>query len=433
MRGLFTLVVLLALVGGGGYAYYRMNNATPAPKWTTDKVTKGNLDLTIRSTGTIEPESVIDVGAQVQGLIKDLGIDSAQATKAIDYNSKVDAGTVLAHIDDSIYKAQFDQAKANLALGVANLQNNQAKLKQVTNDFERAKLLWNKHAQSDQDFDAAESAYESAVATVDQAAAQVEQSKAALAQAQTNLDYTVIKSPVKGTVIDRRVNVGQTVVASLSAPSLFLIAEDLKKMQIWASVNEADIGRINLGQSANFTVDTFPTDTFKGTVSQIRLNATSTQNVVLYTVVIDVDNSDQKLIPYLTATLQFDAGRHDNILMVPNAALRWRPRPEFIDPEVRDKYSKRAHAPTTQSPGAAPAAKKPDPAKKDHGTMWVVDGQWLKPVRVQTGVTDGAMTEIVSSDLKEGTEIVTGEDHEAVDTGATVNPFAPKVFGGKKN
>ena len=335
MRALFTVVVLLALVGGGGYAYYRMNNAAPAPKWTTDKVTKGNLDLTIRSTGTIEPESVIDVGAQVQGLIKDLGIDSAQATKAIDYNSKVDAGTVLAHIDDSIYKAQFDQAKANLALGVANLQNNQAKLKQVTNDFERAKLLWNKHAQSDQDFDAAESAYESAVATVDQAAAQVEQSKAALAQAQTNLDYTVIKSPVKGTVIDRRVNVGQTVVASLSAPSLFLIAEDLKKMQIWASVNEADIGRINLGQAANFTVDTFPTDTFKGTVSQIRLNATSNQNVVLYTVVIDVDNSDQKLIPYLTATLQFDAGRHDNILMVPNAACRWRPRPEFIDPEVR--------------------------------------------------------------------------------------------------
>ena len=383
----------------------------------------------------------------MQGLIKDLGADPTQPTQAIDYNSKVDAGTVLAHIDDAIYKAQLNQAKANLVLGEANAANNRAKLKQVTNDFERAKLLWNKRDQSDQDFDAAESAYESAVATVDQADAQVEQAKAALTQAQTNLDYTVIKSPVKGTVIDRRVNVGQTVVASLSAPSLFLIAEDLKRMQIWASVNEADIGRINLGQAANFTVDAFPTDTFKGKVSQIRLNATSTQNVVLYTVVIDVDNSDEKLLPYLTATLQFDAGRHDGVLMVPNAALRWRPLPQYIDPAVRDKYSKRTKAGTTQTsttqtsttqpaatqPAATPAAPKPSQAKKDHGTLWVVNGQWLTPVRVQTGVSDGAMTEIVGTDVKEGTEIVTGEDHEVADTSGTVNPFAPKVFSGKKN
>jgi len=433
MRGLFTLLVLLALVGGGGYAYYRMNNATPPPKWTTDKVTKGNLDLTIRSTGTIEPERVIDVGAQVQGLIKDLGTDLSQPTQAIDYNSKVEAGTVLAHIDDAIYKAQFEQAKANQELAAANLQNNQAKLKQVTNDFERAKILWVKRAQSDQDFDAAESAYESAVAAVDQAGAQLAQAKAALTQAQTNLDYTVIKSPVKGTVIDRRVNIGQTVVASLSAPSLFLIAEDLKRMQIWASVNEADIGRINIGQAADFTVDTFANRVFKGKVSQIRLNATSTQNVVLYTVVIDVDNSDESLLPYLTANVQFDAGRHDNVLLVPNAALRWKPRPEFIDPTDRDKFAKRAK--TNPTPATTPATPKtPDTAKQNRGTLWVVDGQWLKPVRVQIGVTDGVSTEIFPGEVAADTEIITGEDREvAADTGGTVNPFAPKVFGGKKN
>jgi HlyD family secretion protein len=281
---------------------------------------------------------------------------------------------------------------------------------------------------TDADYDATVAEYETAQAAVDQAKAQIAQSQATLDQAQTNLDYTVIHSPVKGTIIDRRVNIGQTVVASLSAPSLFLIAQDLKQVQIWASVNEADIGQIHTGQSADFTVDALPGRVFKGTVSQIRLNATMTQNVVTYTVVIDTDNSDEALKPYLTATVQFDAGRHDGILKVPNAALRWKPRPEFINPEDRDKYSKHVR-PVTVDNATPKQGAKIDKPKQPHGTLWVIGDKGLVPKRVTTGVTDGVTTEVTpTDDIKEGTDIVIGEEHAEGDSNDTKNPFAPQIF-----
>ncbi len=428
MRGLLTLVVAVGLVAGGGYYWYTVHSAPQTPKWSVAKVERGNLDLVIRATGTIEPQEVIDVGSQVNGLVKDFGTDPAQPSKMVDYNSKVEPGTILAHLDDSLYVAAFNQAKANLALSQANLLNNLAKLKQAVNDFERAKLMWPKKVMTDADYDGAVAEYETAQAAVDQAKAQIAQSQATLDQAQTNLDYTVIRSPVVGTVIDRRVNIGQTVVASLSAPSLFLIAQDLKKVQIWASVNEADIGQIHTGQTADFTVDALPNKIFKGIVSQIRLNATMTQNVVTYTVVIDTDNSDGAPYPYLTATVQFDAGRHDGILKVPNAALRWKPRPEFIDPQDREKYSKHVR-PVTVDHATPKEGAKIDKPKQPHGTLWVLDGQFLVPKRVNIGVTDGVTTEIIpTDDIKEGTDIVTGEEHVEGDSSDTKNPFAPQIF-----
>ena len=260
---------------------------------------------------------------------------------------------VLARIDDSLFAAEVSQAKAQLAQSRANVQRAEAdlgqlkaKLIQAESDWLRAQKLGPSEALSQSDFDAARSNYDVARANlkVGQAALRqtkeaVAQSEAVLKKANQNLDYCTIRSPVKGVIIDRRVNIGQTVVASLSAPSLFLIAKDLKRMQIWVAVNEADIGNIRVGQPVSFTVDAFPRDTFAGTVGKVRLNATMTQNVVTYTVEVITDNSDGKLMPYLTANVKFLLATRQNVLLVPNAALRWFPQPDQIAPAFRDQYA----------------------------------------------------------------------------------------------
>ncbi len=252
--------------------------------------------------------------------------------------------------------------------------------------------------------------------------AAVRQAEAARELAKTNLDYTIIRSPVHGVIIDRRVNVGQTVVASLNAPSLFLIAKDLRRMQIWASVNEADIGRIRAGMPVRFTVDAYPGEPFRGKVAQVRLNATMTQNVVTYTVVVETDNADLKLLPYLTANVQFEIENRKDVLLVPNAALRWKPRPSRIAPDCREAV--------LEAPVRPPApAKEP----RERGRLWVHDGEWLRPIEVQIGPTDGTQTEVSGSDLREGMEIVIGEMRNETADGETTNPFAPKLFrGGQK-
>ena len=283
-------------------------------------MTKGDLEVTVGATGTVEPEELVDVGAQVAGKIVAFGKD--KNGKPIDYGSAVEAGMVLARIDDSLFAAEVSQAKAQLAQSRANVQRAEAdlgqlkaKLIQAESDWLRAEKLGPSEALSQSDFDAARSAYDVARANLNVGQAALRQTKEAVAQSEAvlkkanqNLDYCTIRSPVKGVIIDRRVNIGQTVVASLSAPSLFLIAKDLKRLQIWVAVNEADIGNIRVGQPVSFTVDAFPRDTFAGTVGKVRLNATMTQNVVTYTVEVITDNSDGKLMPYLTANVKFLSG-----------------------------------------------------------------------------------------------------------------------------
>ena len=205
---------------------------------------------------------------------------------------------------------------------------------QTRQEFRRAKELLPSKAISETDYDTDEANYKSAEANLEVGKAQVRVSAAAVRTAKTNLGYTTITSPVRGTILDRRVNIGQTVVASLNAPSLFLIAKDLRRMQVWASVNEADIGRIRVNMPARFTVDAYPGQTFRGKVSQIRMNATMTQNVVTYTVVVTTDNSNGKLMPYLTANVQFEVDQRSNVLLAPNAALRWKPQASQIDPAI---------------------------------------------------------------------------------------------------
>jgi len=284
---------------------------------------------------------------------------------------------------------------------------------------------------------ASEAALEKSKKTVVRAEAQKkryeaakERAEAARERCRTNYAYCDIVSPVRGVVIDRRVNIGQTVVSSLNAPSLFLIATDLKEMQVWASVNEADVGKIHPGQTAMFKVDAYPDDVFTGIVDQIRLNAINTQNVVTYTVVINTDNANLKLLPYLTANIQFHVEHRDDVLAVSNGALRYRPALERIAPEHRAWYQesrRRKNGNNEMKKGKAPEAR---------GVVWVQsESGLLVPVKVVLGLSDGTSTEVVKvleGDLDENSEVVTGEV-QATSGGGGENPFAVKLWGAKKN
>jgi HlyD family secretion protein len=435
---LFLLAVVGIAAGLGGWYWHR--SQTQRAGFRTAAVQRGDLRVTISATGTVEPEEVVDIGAQVAGQVKSLGPDPLDSTKTVDYGTPVEEGTVLARIDDALYAADVDQASASLEVAKANqlraesdLLQLKAKLTQADADLRRAKELQRSPgAIAPQDFDQFLAAYDTCKANVAvgeasiaQAKKSVAQSEAVLKKSRQNLSYCTIQSPVKGVIVDRRVNVGQTVVSSLNAPSLFLIAKDLKRLQVWVSVNEADIGQIHPGQPVNFTVDAYPKDVFKGSVNKIRLNATMTQNVVTYTVEVTTDNSDGKLLPYLTANVLFEVGQHQNVLLVPNSALRWRPQPAQIAPDARDIVRTNGR----REKGASGTEVTRDPT--EHGTLWVQDGDFVRPVRVRAGWSDGSMTEVEGEGLNEGTEVIVGEIRAAADN--TSNPFAPKMFGGGKS
>jgi HlyD family secretion protein len=277
-----------------------------------------------------------------------------------------------------------------------------------------------------------------------------------LDRANRNLGFTTIKSPVTGVIIDRRVNIGQTVVASLNAPSLFLLAKDLQRMEVWVAVNEADIGNIHQDQPVSFTVDAFPGHTFQGRVAKIRLNASMTQNVVTYTVEVSADNSEKLLLPYLTANVQFEVSRSDNAMLVPNAALRYTPADEQISPAAKEEMNKATSRPSGEASsnsgggeqrqgrrrrdgaGGAGATSRPSRSGSSGdrwrpGMVWVRDGQFLKPLKVRAGTTDGAQTEIVGQDVTEGMEVVVGQvaqqGSQARGAGGgqqSANPFIPQ-------
>ena len=310
MRAIIIIFAVVA-VAGGGAAYFISDslNADPRPNLQVAAIVRGDLVTTINATGTVEPEEVINVGAQVAGKIESFGRDPHDPTKQVDWGTEVEEGTVLAVIDPTLYKAQVDQVAASLAEAKADVLQLQAKADQAEQEWKRAQSLKPMKAIADTDHDLAKANCLVAKANVEVGKATIQRCEAVLTMAKANLDYTVIKSPVKGVIISRRVNIGQTVVAALNAPSLFLMAKDLRKMQIWASVNEADIGRIRPGQPVHFTVDAYPEQTFEGKVLQVRLDAQTSQNVVTYTVVVTTDNSDGQLLPYLTANLKFEVDR----------------------------------------------------------------------------------------------------------------------------
>jgi HlyD family secretion protein len=425
--------ILIVLAGGVGVWRWRERNGH---KWLfrTSLVNRGDLVATINATGTIEPVEVVDIGAQVAGLVTSFGQDTNG--KTIDYGSIVEEGTILAKIDESVYaadlavsKAQVEEDKAGEASAVANVEEMKAKFVQAEADWKRTQDLVHSQLLPLTAYDSTKANYEVAKASVAvaeaaqaQARATTLQAEALLSKAQRNLDFCTIKSPVKGVIIDRRVNIGQTVVSSLNAPSLFLIARDLTKMQIWVAVNEADVGRITPGTSVTFACDTFPGKEFSGTVGKVRLNATMTQNVVMYTVEVNTENADNVLLPYLTANVHFVVQKESNALLVPNAALRWSPSsPVEVAPEAR------SWKPTdTMERGGAGGPKKSQSSKERFGVIWLKDGEFVRPVEVKLGASDGAATAIVSDNVQEGQEIVTGETMEIAQAGIQ-NPFLPPV------
>ena len=428
------LIVIVAAIAYVGWHWWT-GKAKSHTAFKTAPIRQGNLTATVSATGTLEPREVVDIGAEVSGTIISFGQDAAG--HEVDYDSPVRKGTVLARIDPALFAATVAQATANLAQAQANVQVAQAKLDgyqaayvDALADWQRAQKIGTANgALSITQYDAYKSTADQAQANVVNgkaslvaARAAVNAAQAALATAKINLAYCTITSPVNGVVIDRRVNIGQTVASSFSTPSLFLIAENLARIQVWASVNEADIGSIKVGDPVTFTIDAFPNQSFHGTVSQIRLNATMVQNVVTYTVVVDTKNPGGKLLPYLTAQTDFLVAQRKNVLMVPNAALRWVPLASQILPGV----AATGHpAPATQ-PVALPKA------ATGRGTLWVVDGNFVRPVSVDVGLSNDYDTQVISNQLRPGMEVVVGERQAGSASSAGTNPFIPHPFAHNK-
>ncbi len=411
MKTWLVVAVIVAGLAGGGFWYWK-HQVPEAPDYRTAPVTRGELIQSVTATGQINPVTNVTVGSQVSGIISKLYVD---------FNSLVTNQQLVAQIDPSTYKALVAQARGDLAS--ARAAEELAKVEE-----ERASALYTNNIMAKSDYD-------SAVAAANQAEAAIMIKQAALDQANANLDYTSIYSPINGVVISRNVDVGQTVAASFSAPTLFVIANDLSKMQIDALVSEADIGGVETNQPVNFTVDAFPMRTFRGTVIQIRNAAQTNQNVISYDTVIAVNNSDLKLRPGMTANVTIVTAEQTNALNVPNAALRFRP-PDFGN---TNKPAMVAAAGTP--PGAAPSAGGQHGAGGGSGknkgakplrTVYVLgDGpngaRVPKPIQVRTGISDGMNTEILDG-VQEGDEVITGQNFSSAMSAS--GPSSP--FGGRR-
>jgi HlyD family secretion protein len=462
--------MVLAVVAVGGFGvWYVYGAGRSAPGYRTEEVKRGDLLATISASGTVEPVDIVDVGAQVTGQVIAYGEDDQG--NPINYGSVVHKDKTLAKIDPKLYEAKVKQseamvlqndakvreANANVTLAKANVEQGKAKYDQAKRDWDRAQVLMAQRSIAQADYDGYESAYFTnkaalavndaalvqAQAMVGDAKASLDNAKAILEQDKINLGYCDIKSTVEGKVIDRRVTLGQTVQSSFNTPSLFLLALDLKKMNVWASVNEADIGQVKEGQTVHFTVDAHRDEIFTGKVNRIRLNATSTQNVVTYTVEVltdnppDKDHPNGKLLPYLTANLQFEVDKRANVLMVSNEALRWRPDVSQVTPDARAAYQKFLRGGKEDDSAAGDAKASGDVKPRggrgpNRGMVWVQDGKYVRPIKVRLGLTDGARTEIVDGALEEGTTIISGDAPPSGSGSGATNPFAPQMFGGQR-
>lgn len=419
MKKIAILLCIAAVAAGGYFAFGGKTQELTVFK--TAKVERGDVVRQIEATGTVEPEDLVDVGARVSGEIVSFGKDKNGAE--LDFGSVVKEGDIMALIDDKIPQTNLQQAKANLQQAKANLSQAQADLlvkeaaaRKAERDWKRAETLGVSEALSQATFDDYLSTWEKATAEVASAKAKIlsaeasiSYSQASLETAQRNLEYCVIKAPVDGVIISREVNVGQTVVSSMNASSLFLLAKDLKRMEVWASVNEADIANIKVGQPVKFNVDARPREMFDGKVGKIRLNATMSQNVVTYIVEVVTDNSDGRLMPYLTANLYFEVDRQKNALFVPNAALRWKPSREQVAEDIDFDNLPKARR------------------------VWVENGAGkVRPVEVKVLLNNDSVSAI-EAPLNEGDGVVIGVDESDAAKTANANPFMPKMPTRKKS
>ncbi len=385
----WTFFLLLIGIALGAYVgWQRFHDVPVEAKYKFQAITQGDLTQTVSANGTLNPLVLVTVGSQVSGKIIRLHAD---------FNDRVKEGQVLAELDPALFEAQLAQSDANLKSAQASLELADANLKRMRELFAQAYI-------SKQELDSSIQAQKAARAAVDLAAAQRQKDA-------TNLAYTVIKSPVSGVVIDRQIDVGQTVAASLQAPILFKIAQDLRQMQIDSSFAEADIGRIKEGQSVNFSVDAFPDRIFQGTVKQVRLNATTTSNVVTYDVVVTVENPEEILAPGMTAYVNVVLAQRQNALLVPNAALRYKPtsltKPKSINAEAK----------------GAPLAQHKEKKEKKTSTVYILENGLPKPIEVKVGITDNRLSEIMSDELHAGDQIIVEEAKDASAKKAATPPM----------
>ena len=414
---LIILGIILTISSVAGYFYYKR---TPEISYKTAKIERGTIVSNVAATGNLSAVTTVQVGTQVSGTIQKLYVD---------FNSKVKKGQPIAEIDPSLFNASVEQTQGNYLSSEANLQKAKVAVIDAERTFKRNKQLLSGGIISQGDYDAGETALQSANAAVKAAEGSVAQSRGSLMQAKTNLRYSVIRSPVDGVVISRAIDVGQTVAASFSTPTLFTIAQDLTKMQIEVSVDEADISRIQLQQKASFTVDSYPEQTFRGKVIQVRTAPIITQNVVTYVVVVSVDNSDMKLKPGMTANVSIEVAKREDALKLPPAALRFKPKAK--GDELKEKSGERSAA-SGQRPmgGASGGGGKGGSAKVKERTLQVYLLTNGKPVAVavKTGIANNSSIELVESSLKEGDEVIVeqvGGDAKKK-TGASASPMGPR-------
>src|SRR5574341_943729 len=468
---LLIIIGLAVLSAIGGWWYFRAQNRV---EYRTARIERGDIEATISATGNPNAVVTVQVGSQVSGNIKELHAD---------FNTRVKKGQLVARIDPEIFEAKLSQARANLDNARAAVLNARAMLQKTEADIANARAslegakanvakakvsvldaqiklksridLFKEGGISAEERDSAQASYDSNMAALEAAQAQeqaaqfgiraaqaqhevtkaqlaageaqVKQQEAALRQAQIDLDHTYIRAPVDGTVVSRSVDVGQTVAASLSAPTLFLIAQDLTKMQVDTNVDESDIGRVRVGQDATFTVDAFPGETFKGKVVQIRQAPINVQNVITYDVVVAVPNPDFKLFPGMTANVKILVDRREHVLRIPSAALRFRP------PDLKEQHglggegAVRAAAQSTPTVEGTPGVRRGAPSA-DSQTIWVLgDDKKPRPVAVKLGITDGSFSELTEGDLKEGQEVLVGVvSKEGSTVGSPRQPFGQR-------
>ena len=441
--------VIAAAIGAGIY-YYRSDVRAEAPALNTAEVTRGDVVATVEATGTLAAVTTVEVGTQVSGTIKTLGAD---------FNSKVRKGQIVAELDPSLFDTQVAQERATVMRLKAEVDRARVQAEDAKVKLGRARDLAKQELIAKSDLDAAESTANAADASVKSAEAQMVQAQASLNQAQVNLSHTIIRAPIDGVVIARNVNIGQTVAASMQAPVLFVIAQDLREMQVNASIDESDIGKIQMQQPVKFRVDAYPNDTFTGTVSQVRLQPVVEQNVVSYVTVINVPNPDLKLKPGMTAAVTVETARADDVIKVPTAALRFRPTEQVFEslgqkaPEPRQRGQGNGNAGTgnaARGAGNGNAAREQrasgdtsrpslprrsaDGAKAG-GAVWVLEQGELKRIPVQPGISDGSQTAVVSTGLTPGARVVTGTSTPAAaapaaPAGSPLLPTGRRGFGG---
>jgi HlyD family secretion protein len=455
------IAVLLLLVGAGGaYWRYRWLHRPPEVEYKTAPVERRHIVGRITASGTLSAIVTVQVGTQVSGRVSKLNAD---------FNSQVKKGEVVAKIDPQLFEASVQQAQANFMSAQAGVATADANALNADKQYARTKALHDQNLAAQSDLDTAEANVATSHAAIDNAKAALAQALASLHQAQVNLSYTNIVSPIDGVVISRAVDVGQTVAASLSTPTLFTIAQDLTKMQVDTNVAEGDVGRLEVGMKAIFTVDSFPGQRFIGKIRQIRNSATTLQNVVTYDAVIDVDNVDLRLRPGMTANVTVVYAERQKVLSVPNAALRFRP-PSSLSGGTgtaagtasgEGMHRRRGQSDGQDGGGGGGPGENGDSADgtsrgggqghgggqgrgawQGHGggsgggdasegrTLWVMRGGSPQPVTVHAGLTDGTNTEIVDGDLNEGDTVVvdaTSPDAPAPTTSAGM-PSMRRMF-----